>query len=868
MMPSLSVLLLVCTGSAGQVQPPPVPADVAKAIKELGDDNFRVREKATDYLWSRGADAELPLYQAAKSDDLETSKRALRILDKFRKGIYPNTPKETLELIQKFRGAKDDEMPELAEKILNLGKGSYRTFSRLLADDPKSWNLLDRVVQERRLKLVLQPNFEEFEEFLEMLALGGHPQGPYWYSSFLHLRGRIGAHLPRHRMLADVTQNKHQWLTCAFLHRAAGETEQAFVCMERAERPELLLMLYQESKAWKQLAKRFDELDKMERTEINAGLKAAYYRLAGDAKAFQNILPELDNLHGATNLLLNDEVEKGLDIFAKQPHYTSLDLWSARMQYKELFRIAQDLPPEDAENGFSQYMAFLARKYHSLGENAKRDDLIDKLGKAVKNNDQAASQYVELCRELGMKKQAIERAAQIIDRNKLRFAPRKRPEGKDEPGQASPRTPFDSDSMLMTLLQNLYGHSNQHEALQWGIVLESKLGTEKTVELLETIDGIVSRHKRGVDPLFEDALTMLAEIKDADLPITLAKSAGKLQRRDWEEKLLTHTLAKLPKNDGALLALGHSHLARGQWQKALDRYRECREVNKSDAAAHFLEGWTLKKLGKTKEGEQRILQAQALAMADTHGHIELAKLLDELDLHEEARAELRRVTLTGEISWEANDAYRQLAYLSMHQKDFATAADAMEQMMLRVVKQGAVYVRKESYLWVPANIHFWRARALAEKGDVDAAIQEARLGQKLLPGDSRAAIHLMPLLAAKGRKKEADELFEKSLKMHEEVLEEYPNSALYNNNLAWLLVRCGRDIDRAVKHARKAVELLPKHAGHMDTLAETLFQKGETAEAVKLMQECVQLEPDNRYMRLQLERMRKGDPKAPVPEEN
>jgi Flp pilus assembly protein TadD len=75
-----------------------------------------------------------------------------------------------------------------------------------------------------------------------------------------------------------------------------------------------------------------------------------------------------------------------------------------------------------------------------------------------------------------------------------------------------------------------------------------------------------------------------------------------------------------------------------------------------------------------------------------------------------------------------------------------------------------------------------------------------------------------------------------------------------------------RDLEAAVQHARKAVELAPKQAGYLDTLAEALFQKGDTAGAVAVMKQCRELEPDNDYFRRQLARFDKGDRDAELPD--
>src|SRR5207248_1409590 len=76
---------------------------IRKAIEELGDDSFAVREQASQRLWSAGRAAEPALQAALKSADPEVARRARALLDRFEYGIYPDTPKNIVELVQQFR---------------------------------------------------------------------------------------------------------------------------------------------------------------------------------------------------------------------------------------------------------------------------------------------------------------------------------------------------------------------------------------------------------------------------------------------------------------------------------------------------------------------------------------------------------------------------------------------------------------------------------------------------------------------------------------------------------------------------------------------------------------------------------------------
>ena len=60
--------------------------------------------------------------------------------------------------------------------------------------------------------------------------------------------------------------------------------------------------------------------------------------------------------------------------------------------------------------------------------------------------------------------------------------------------------------------------------------------------------------------------------------------------------------------------------------------------------------------------------------------------------------------------------------------------------------------------------------------------------------------------------------------------------------------------DAALEHARRGVELTPNNPGHMDTLAEVYFRRGDRQAAIEAAKKCVELDPLNKFYRTQLQR--------------
>ena len=101
----LALLLGMAVVTTAAIAAPAAPTkeQIAKWVAQLGDNDFAVREQATKKLWEAGQPAEAALQAAAKSDDAEVSRRAKDILEKFKFGIYPDTPQKVADLISRYQ---------------------------------------------------------------------------------------------------------------------------------------------------------------------------------------------------------------------------------------------------------------------------------------------------------------------------------------------------------------------------------------------------------------------------------------------------------------------------------------------------------------------------------------------------------------------------------------------------------------------------------------------------------------------------------------------------------------------------------------------------------------------------------------------
>jgi len=106
------------------------------------------------------------------------------------------------------------------------------------------------------------------------------------------------------------------------------------------------------------------------------------------------------------------------------------------------------------------------------------------------------------------------------------------------------------------------------------------------------------------------------------------------------------------------------------------------------------------------------------------------------------------------------------------------------------------------------------------------------------------------------------EQFAKAIAEYQRAIEIDPQQAQPYNNLAWLYATCKdeklRNPQEALRLALKAVELAPRAAPILDTLAEAYFVNQRYNDAIDAITQAISLDPNNPFYRAQLARFRKA----------
>ncbi|HEX4054301.1 MAG TPA: hypothetical protein VHX86_08550 [Tepidisphaeraceae bacterium] len=240
----------------------------------------------------------------------------------------------------------------------------------------------------------------------------------------------------------------------------------------------------------------------------------------------------------------------------------------------------------------------------------------------------------------------------------------------------------------------------------------------------------------------------------------------------------------------------------------------------------------------------------------------------------------------GERRWEAANVHFRLAGLAVKRGDDQDAAEQKEQALMLVgmtedqlpdatvngpekegVKtagvardlamvdsQGRRWNISATDLWADVYWHYLRA-AVARH---DEAQTQRRMEQllELRPTDADIAIDVVPLLEKKNRTIDANLLFQWAFDDMKKKLDADPHNPDNLNGLAWLCAKCNRNLPDARRWAQQAVALMPNNAAILDTLAEVNFRLGHSQEALQIELRAAKLEPDDPFMKQQVERFR------------
>jgi tetratricopeptide (TPR) repeat protein len=308
----------------------------------------------------------------------------------------------------------------------------------------------------------------------------------------------------------------------------------------------------------------------------------------------------------------------------------------------------------------------------------------------------------------------------------------------------------------------------------------------------------------------------------------------------------------------ARIALAHLQVSRGEFDAALKTSEAILEIDKGNVNARLIESASL--MGQKKFGDSRTLLDGMLKtnpgstdVLFQMGVVNLAegKYKDAQDAffrsYQLNPANSRGLMGQVETSMAQNKPDEALKLLQAESDKSPNRLDLLLAMGNTAVRSGKYDFAIQSYDRVlsqlPKNskeqgdIYLRMGETYRRKGDLASAIQSLQKAREALPQNVVVLSSLALVLDGAGRKPEAKQIYDATLKLD-------PNNAVVLNNLAYLLAESGGDLDDALTKAQRAKQLMPNINEVSDTLGWIYLKKNLPQNAVDIFKDLVVKQPN------------------------
>jgi tetratricopeptide (TPR) repeat protein len=844
-------------------------AQVKKWIDELGDADFTTRENAHKNLWKAGSDAEEQLKVALKGDDAEIRKRSLELLEKFKWGIYHDSPIAIIDLIQAYQsGTLQDKEKSIAKLIEMGGLGVKSVIKIINAEEQEEvrnsvLSYASKSVSKVIPYLIEKNEFKFLDQILQMM-LENRAEGVFSnYAVYAILSASTD------KIINQLSKNKPPKISdeinkeiLAYLYRSKGEHNDALKFAKESKNPELYTQLALEASKWKVVLDTDHFPDDLLLGKL--GYKLAMYRLAnektefdGAKKTLMEIAEELtgkdkngvestEQLFQAAKIaLLNYMVPEGIDSLLKNKKRMMVaEIYASRFEFDKIKSLIEEAKTENAKDVPALEIHW-AKILYGLGEKEQALKILDQYSSRIADKSEGdwPLKLVHAWILIKKRDRALDDAASYLQKI----------EHREASGRMLNKMFGDDSEFYDPLFRFFFKKKNTETALavikQINDLHDKKLDSKAVLKL--------------VDDLLEYASTVTAEES-----VSLKNAAGAiLKKYGLDEKL--KELADKFGSETILLSLADLYAEKKEWAKARDSFKVAWDKDKSKSIIAFMIAKMEENIGdKAQASKWKDLSTWA-PLGNEQVRLDFAYALGKRNYVDDALIQFDLVSKTGEPgSYSVGASSRALASRLIEKKSFEKAADGYELAMLRCMTPFVSFTQSQAYVNVPSLIARLRCRSAIDTGDFDKVDSFAAKAFDLQPGEVELPILVYQPLIAKGKKELANKIFASAKKSIQKVGDDYPNCAWAHNSAAWLSACCKSDLIWGLNQAEMAIKLDGKSAAHLDTLAEVLFQLKRQKEAVEAQTKAVALEPTKIYYKKQLKRIQNGDPSVDRPEEN
>lgn len=309
----------------------------------------------------------------------------------------------------------------------------------------------------------------------------------------------------------------------------------------------------------------------------------------------------------------------------------------------------------------------------------------------------------------------------------------------------------------------------------------------------------------------------------------------------------------------ARLALTEIGIIEGKYKEALQQVNEALSVEPRNPAARLLKATAL-------TADQSFIQARAelnSLLKDAPGMVEAEIQTASVDIAERKYKDAEETYIRLRASGRGGIAVvKGLVQTYTAQGKLDRAAEVLNQEWKRSPESGDIrellgenavlagkpaegvthYRAAVAENSVSADLRFRLANALYSSGDIPASIAELEIACQRSPRNAIFLLALGSVLEQAGRREQA-------IQQYQAAVAADPKNAFALNNLAYNLAEGGGDLEKALMHVQRALEIIPSHPSFSDTLGWIYLKKGMTDTALQIFSQLVQRDPDNTITR-------------------
>jgi tetratricopeptide (TPR) repeat protein len=889
------------------------PADLSSLEADLRSTNFDRRQRAMLRLWG-GRDEYREWVEAAVDDaDPEVARRASWVLNRWRRGLLPDTPRDIADRLEGVSG------PDTVENLLNLGlfTGAVVAIDEAIggATSPAVIDRAKAAVRRRfpfYVRIAAEQNqLPELVAVLDRIA----DDAPMTLS-FQQLNRLVntveGNPLPR--AAERWTESQRQKIG-VILHAASGDLDQAIQSAKMAADPELLRVCRMLAGDWPTLAKEQVDLANAETAGSLEWYRHWMYALIAASRANDDSIREeaiarlsqprgegLDtDLSDPINrirwqaLAMHGEIDAAVSILKPLQPNDAAELLAQAGRHIEAFDAIdvdwQDLDAEIAmltkdairaerseanlisDQGSPELMRLLAavRLLVSIG----RDDLaLYALKTVVDSSTQSRQDGVGATRI-----EAI-RTISRINRNDwiIEVLPQSRDITLSGRTQFFVALVFDSEMETVGALIEAFGRlrpgSTYVDRVRDTVaILNGKLPDHfEQSKDLDTLLAAISSSRRVIRR--KDGGMMVANVPRVNLD--MARIFELHNRPDLSKQVLV-TLAANGEPE-ATLRLATSELNEGSVQNARRSFAQVWEfvntsgqdtnrLNRADGdalvAMKAIQGEAIaaRRLGDS-EGAEQLQQLIRLMSCTPSAALRksFAEHLVEQGMNEQAEEMYRPL-----LHWVAFGSDEGVEFYSIA-RDYDSAvsetapkasAAAIDLAIAGTIETTVFY--PAAYVSLPSYVHRRMIRNAVSEKNEQAVRREIDKLLRLDPIDIDFGEKVLESMREAGMKDVALEVLERIYQAGAEHLANFPQDVGMSNNLAWVMALSDFRLEDALLMSKRAVFYEPDSTVYRDTLAEVLYRLGRVDEAIAIEKACLLDQPAEWHVHQQIRRFELGE---------